>query len=81
MLVQVGAVGALVAAGATLGVLSQRFREAYRWVKGVFTRRPAASEPTFASWLVISKMRDPKDGGPVTPASELTILLRPDPRK
>jgi hypothetical protein len=81
MLVQVAVAGALVTAGAALGVLLQRYREAYKRVKRVLTRRPADPEPTFDSWLVITKMRDPKDGGPVTPAAELTLLLRPDPRK
>jgi hypothetical protein len=69
-------------AGAALGILWQRVRDARRRSKGLHTRRSAAApEPTFASWLVISKIGDPKDGGPAGPAAQLTILLRPDERK
>jgi hypothetical protein len=69
-------------AGAALGTLWQRVRDARRRSKGLYTRRPAASrELTFASWLVISKIDDPKDGGPAGPDAHLIILQRPDPRK
>lgn len=85
MLVQVAAAGGLVTAGAVIGALAQRLRDSRRMAKGVFTRRPAAAEPTFASWLLVSKLPDPKDGGPLTSRSELIILLRPErpsePRK